>query len=43
MKSKYANANDIKRINKLLEDGYKLYKAFKEKGDYIVTLVFVKE
>ena len=45
MKTQYAKSDDTKRINKLIEYGYKLYKAYKVKNGDIweVELVFVKE
>lgn len=45
MKTQYAKSNDTKRINKLIENGYKLHKAYKCKNGEVseVELVFVKE
>ena len=45
MKTQYAKSNDAKRINKLIEDGYKLHKAYKYKNLEVseVELVFVKK
>lgn len=43
MKVKHVPSNDVETINKLLDMGFKLMRAYKKMGEFHTILVFIKE
>lgn len=43
METKYAKATNVKRINELIEKGFRLYKAYEGRETEPPTLIFIKD
>lgn len=43
METKYVKATNVKRINELIEKGFRLYKAYEGRETEPPTLIFIKD